>query len=66
MMVDFKFDSHHRAPTEVGIVEKFILVGGAVSWVCHPYIESVTTLSDVDDEEITIISGYVWRLPPLS
>ena len=36
--------SLHKKPPEVGLVVE-VCIGGW-SWVCHPYIESATTLSD--------------------
>ena len=59
MIVDFKFNalyrvSVHRKPPEVGLVEKLSgsLVGG--NWVCHPYIESATTLFDRENLQLCL------------
>ena len=51
-MVDLKLMLYtgnlHREPPGVGLVEKVSgsFIGGW-SWVCHPYIECATALSDM-------------------
>ena len=39
--------SLHREPPEFGLVETLsVSLYGGWSWVCHPYIQSATALSD--------------------